>query len=547
VLRNIYLKSLRETWIPILGWGLGLGLMVIATASAFPGLGLDKMPLRDIVSLKKSLVVLADGVAFTTAGGYLTYKLGLTMLVFCIWPLLAGARTLRGEEERGSMDALLSLPQTRLSVAVQKVLALFTAILIIGVIIGFFAYIGGISAKADWGFGPSMLYGLNLALTAAVFAAIALFISQFTQDRVTAAGITGGLLAIFVVMDIVHRLYPAAEWISRLSPIYYYNLSHPLIASYGTNPGAFLVLIAVTVILSGVSIWIFSWRDIGATIPLPAFLRGKDSGVRATTVPVTDWSLRSVYTHALGKSLFSAFWWTLGLAFFASWVVVLTKQVESQMASTLGNSPFLSGMIHALSGSSALSNATFLTTLFSFLPPILMAYAVTQANAWAADEENGRQELVLAAPQSRLSVILARFGALATLTIAMSVITLAAAALTASANNFALDGGNLTAAILSLIPMALLVAALGYLLSGWLRTVVDTGLISLLIVFWFFITSLGPDLKLPDWTNYLSAFYYYGHPLLNGLPVGDMLLIIAVAAVALVFAAYRWTQKDIAR
>ena len=211
MLGNVYLRSLRETWIAVLGWGIGLGLVVLPTIAAFPSLGLDKLPQAELAQLVQSLKALADGVAFTTAGGYVTYKVGLTLLVFCIWPLLAGSRTLRGEEERGSMDPLLALPQSRLRVAVQKVSALFTAILVIGVSIGFFAYLGGQSIKAtsDFTFGASMLYGLNLALTGAVFAAIALFISQFTQSRGAAAGITGGLLAVFVVMDMVHRLYPS--------------------------------------------------------------------------------------------------------------------------------------------------------------------------------------------------------------------------------------------------------------------------------------------------------------------------------------------------
>jgi ABC-2 type transport system permease protein len=549
VLKNVYLKSLRETWIPILGWGIGLGLLFLGTVAAFPGLNLAGMPKAQLDQLITSFRALSDGVAFTTAGGYLTYKLGLTMLVFCIWPLLAGSNTLRGEEDRGSMDALLSLPHTRVSVAIQKVLALFTAILIIGVIIGIFAYLGGESIKAtdDFTFGSSIMYGLNLALTGAVFGAIALFISQFTQDRGSAAGVTGGLLAVFIVLDMLHRLNPSAEWISRISPIYYYNISHPIIHSYGTNFGAELALLAMSVILSGAAIWIFSWRDIGAAVALP-WARGEvKNTARVTAVPASAWSLRSVYTRALGKSLFATFWWTLGLSFFAAWVVVITKTAESQFATLQGNSPFLSGLISSLSGKNSFTNATFLSALFGFLPPILMAYAITQANAWSADEESGRQELVLATPQSRLSVILARFAALATLTIAMSVVTLAAVALTAAANNFALDGGHLAATLLLLVPLGLVTAAIGYLLSGWLRAAVDTGLVSLIVVFWFAIAFVGPDLKWPNWTQYLSALYYYGHPLTDNFPVGGTLLILAVAAVALAIAAYRWTQKDIAR
>jgi putative exporter of polyketide antibiotics len=129
-----------------------------------------------------------------------------------------------------------------------------------------------------------------------------------------------------------------------------------------------------------------------------------------------------------------------------------------------------------------------------------MAFAVTQANRWSADEEDGRQELVLATPQSRLTVLLARFGALTTATVIMGVLTLAAAVLASAASGLSLDGGNLAAATLSIIPLGLLMAALGYLLSGWLRTAIDTGLLSFLLVIWFFISFVGPGLNWSDTT-----------------------------------------------
>jgi hypothetical protein len=42
-----------------------------------------------------------------------------------------------------------------------------------------------------------------------------------------------------------------------------------------------------------------------------------------------------------------------------------------------------------------------------------------------------------------------------------------------------------------------------------------------------------------------SFFYYYGSPLLHGLPIGDMLLILAITVVALVLASVRFVNKDI--
>src|ERR1700694_5261098 len=97
-----------------------------------------------------------------------------------------------------------------------------------------------------------------------------------------------------------------------------------------------------------------------------------------------------------------------------------------------------------------------------------------------------------------------------------------------------------------MIPLGLLVACAGCLFSAWLRAAFDTGLLSFLLVIWFFISFVGPSLKLPDATLKLSPFYYYGSPLIHGLPIGDTLVVVVMGAVALALAAFRFTRKDIA-
>ena len=90
-------------------------------------------------------------------------------------------------------------------------------------------------------------------------------------------------------------------------------------------------------------------------------------------------------------------------------------------------------------------------------------------------------------------------------------------------------------------------AALGYLFSGWLRAAIDTGLLSFLLVIWFSITFMGPELGWSDAALRLSALYYYGTPLMHGLPLGDMLLVLGVTVVALAVASARFVRKDIGR
>ncbi|HEV8191840.1 MAG TPA: ABC transporter permease, partial [Ktedonobacterales bacterium] len=251
--------------------------------------------------------------------------------------------------------------------------------------------------------------------------------------------------------------------------------------------------------------------------------------------------------RGLAKMAVPTFWWTVVIAGFAGFMVVIAVQTERQLQSLYEGSPLLSSLITKVGGGNVAFNASLLSFLFIFLPVLLMAFAVTQASRWAADEEDGLQELVLATPQPRLKVILARFGALTTATVIIGVMTLVLTTLASVASGLALDWGNLAAASLSIIPMGLLIAALGYLFAGWLRTAIDTGLLSFLLVIWFVITFLGPELDVPNVVLRLSPFYYYGTPLVNGLPVGDMLLVLAVAVVALVLASARFVRKDIGR
>jgi len=545
---SVFLKTLRDYRIAIFGWGLGIGLLMFTVLSAVSSLLATPEARASLVSLAGSFAWIAEPVKVDTAGGYATWKYGFTILVMALWPILAGSRMLRGEEERGSLNVLLSLPRSRTWVALEKLAAMWAALLGMALLIGLLTYAAGRGVNADYGLGGALLFGLNLTLISGVFGSISLFVSQFTQERRTASGITGGLLALFIMVDMIHRVIPDTDWLSRLSPVYYYNLSKPLIPSYGTDPVALLVMAVVSIVLSGAAIWLFARRDVGAPVALPRWLSLPQRAPRPEdALPVNAWSLRSIYARSLARMAVPTFWWTVVIAGFAAWMVFIVEQTEKQLRSLYESSPILKELINKVGGGDITTNASLLSFLFVFLPVLLMAFAVTQAGRWAADEEDGLHELVLATPQPRLKVLLMRFAALTTATVIIGVVTLALTALAAAVSGLALDGGNLIAATLSMIPLGLLIAAVGYLLSGWLRTAVDTGLLSFLLVAWFVITFIGPELNFPGAVMRLSPFYYYGTPLVNGLALGDTLLVLVVAAVALAIASVRFVRKDIGR
>jgi len=543
-LSSVFLKTLRDYRIPILGWGIGIGLVVVSPMASVATLLTTPQAREQLVSLAATFAWNADVVAVDTIGGYATFKIGIFIFLIAIWPLLAASRMLRGEEDRGSLDVLLSLPRPRVRVAMEKVAAMWTALLAMGLLIGLLAFAGGRKFGGDFGLADALLFGLNLALICAVIGGLALLISQFTQEGGPAAGWTAGLLLIFIVLDMVHRVIPNSEWVSRLSPIYYYNLSKPLVPSHGANAGAILLLLTMGVVLNGAAVWLFARRDVGGTVPLPRWLRPPEHRP-SRALPVGEWSLRSVYARSLGMIAMPTVWWTLGIAGFAGWMVFAVQQMESRLSALFTSSPTVMNLIKNIGGGDANLNAGFLSAMFVFLPLLLMAFAVTQVNGWSADEQDGRLELVLATPQRRLGVLLGRFAALGSATVFIGVVTLLAAAGAAAATGLKLDAGNLAAATLGMIPLGLLIAAIGYLASGWLRTAADTGLLSFVLVIWFFISFIGPELKWPDATLRLSAFYYYGTPLLHGLQLTSVLGVIAVSALALGLGVLRFVRKDI--
>src|SRR5215831_3100488 len=348
---SIFLRTLRSYRVAIAGWGIGMGLVVLqplAAASTVVGTAAGRASLTQVAS---AFAFNAAPVALGTVAGYATWKVGVFMLIMAVWPLLAASRTLRGEEERGSLDVLLSVPRPRACVALEKLAAMWTALLAMAAMIGLIVFVGSRSFNPGFGLGDALLFGLDLALVCAVFGGLALLISQFTLDRRQAAGGTGALLLVFVVLDSVHRLFPGTDWVSRLSPVYYYNLSKPLVTSYGTNPGAMVVLLVLSLVLGGVGVWLFTRRDVGGVVPLPRWLRlPRRAAARRQALPVGDWSLRGVYARALAKIAAPTFWWTVGIAGFAAFMVVAVERVEQVLSGVTSSTSFMTTLIARVGG-----------------------------------------------------------------------------------------------------------------------------------------------------------------------------------------------------
>jgi ABC-2 type transport system permease protein len=543
---SVYLKTLRDFRWAILGWGLGLGAFGYVEAVEY-NITATPEAKASLASLGPTFAWYSAPISLTTPGGMTNWRIGPLLVLLGIWSLLASTRTLRGEEERTALDVVLAKPHGRIRVALEKLAALVTTLLVVSLLIAAGTYTGGRQIGVDFGVGPVLLVGVNAVLIGACFAALGLLISQFTDQRSTAAGVTGGLLFVFVVMDMAQRVFPHTEWIGRLSPVYYYNLSKPLITGYGANPGAMLLLAALTVLLGAVALALFARRDVGRAVRLPRWLR-VTAFARLTrqALPEKAWSLRSVYLRSLRTVALPAFWWTVTIAGFAVFMALEVRQAEKNLASIYAGSPFWVKLVGSVGGGDVHTNANLLSFFYVLLPLLTMAFAVTQVHTWATDEDEGRLELELARPMGRVRLILSRFAGFATATVIIGLLTLAAIAAATAGAGLGLDTGNMAAATLSVVPLGLLIAAVGYLLAGWLNPGLVTGVLTAFLVVSYAISNFGPTFNWPDVVLRLSVLYYYGRPLVEGLPVWSTVGVVGTTVLALVFASIRFERKDIA-
>jgi polyether ionophore transport system permease protein len=547
--RSIFLRTLRSFRTAILGWGLGLGLLMLIVTKAFDSAigGMSTTVKAEFILAFQSISWLWDYPnAVYSAGGYITAKYGFLLVLVSIWGLLAGTRITRGEEESGQLDMLLSVPRSRARVLMEKLAALFVALLVIGALIGLCAALGVLASKYPrFTLADGLMQGLMISLLAASFAAIGVFLSQFTQHRSTAAGVTGALLALAFAFNSASLVSSQLEWLGRLSPIYYFRISKPLVLDYGMNWGAAGMLALFTLVFAGAGAVLFLRRDVGSAVSV-APAQGRFAALRMPA-PQGGWSLGSFAARAVAIETPATIWWAIALGAFYFIFTQITRKLQLNLLDAFKGTPYEAVFASMAGGQSSNGNAFFLSLMLSFIPLVIAAMAVTQVNRWERTEAEGQLDLVLATPLTRAAAILTRMGAAVLGTVLVLAVTFGATLLAVNLSGLTLDTGRLAEATLGAAPWGIVVLAVGYLLATWLRRGLLVTVLSLVLAASYGIQVAAPAAGWPDGTQQISLFWYFGSPIINGLDWGHVAVISGIAVVCIALAVWRFSVKDVGR
>src|SRR4051794_13142936 len=182
-LGNIFLKTLRDNRSGMLAWGAGMGLLMALTTSQYTqliGVGAERqrMAAEAAKAFQAFSFLIGDITSLDTLGGFVTTRvLGFIPVVIGLWAAVVGAGLIRGEEQTGALDVLLSTPHGRRSVLAQKVGALGLALLVVSVLILVGLMVGSIITNEPLPADGLLLTLLNILAIGAFWGVVGLLAS----------------------------------------------------------------------------------------------------------------------------------------------------------------------------------------------------------------------------------------------------------------------------------------------------------------------------------------------------------------------------------
>ena len=467
-------------------------------------------------------------------GGFLSWRVGNFLpAMLGLWPVIALSGTLAGEAAKGSLDLLVSTPQGRRAVALQKlaghVTAVIGAMLILAVgiwVVGAaFGHLPGDEIPMTAALGQVVMYGLMMLAVGGVAFATAPFVG-----RTRAAAF--GLIALFgsYLLYSYASLSPLIETLSRLS-FFSWTAGHRPMAGVTDWP-AIAALAAVDLVLFAVGIWAFSRRDLGSF-----------ANVGWLRLPSLPAGTRGPFSRQLSDRAGIAIAWGLGIGLYGM-VIVASATAFSAMIKDL---PQIGAIIEAIYPGLDLTqpSAVLQLTFFAFGSFIMGLAGATFLAGWASDEGRRRLEMVLSTRRSRASwAIWSSLGVLAAIGLMTAVIGILTGVAVAT------QGGDVVGPVAGCAVLGLASAAfasVGLAAGGLVRTSLAAGVTAFLVIGTILIDTLGAALKLPGWVLDLSLYRHLGQPMAGTYdPVGIVAAAIVVVG-GVAACAFGLTRRDIGR
>ncbi len=467
----------------------------------------------------------ADGLL--TAKGYMVYRgVAALGLIGSIWALLVGTRLLRGAEEDGRWESIVSSQTTKRRATLHLVSGAYISFVIGYIVSTLLTFMLGQTAALNVTMIESITLNAALFLPILIALGLGAFTSQLALTRRRAT--TYGIVAIIVAFTLrsIGNVLPDWYWLKNWTPFGWADQLRPIT---DLHPWWLLPLAITGIFLGGVSVYLAGKRDLGASL-----LRESQRASSRFYLLKTPWQLDLRLNFGVFVS------WAIAVIALSAIVTSVAKVATEAVA----ESATLSQSILQLSGGQKDKLVlAFIGAGVIFTATVLMIMAAVCISLIRRDEAKQYLENILVQPIGRIRWLTSRLvlviGAI-TITALLSNICVLAIA---QSQDITIDASLIILGNLQLLGAVTFVIGVGVALYGIFPRLASPTIY--VVIAWSFLVDLiGSVVTLPDIIQDSSLFHY-----ISLVPAVDpdwstFTWLMCIACVLIAIGIWSFTRRD---
>ena len=436
-------------------WGYIIGIVVASSAISYTRIYSTQAE-RDALakafgSNNATAALFGPAPDLQTVAGFTVFKSLMTVMVLgALWGLLTSTRLLRGEEDAGRWELLLTGQATRRSAAAQAMGGLGMGLATLWLVAAAITVLSGRISSVGFSVGASLYFSLAQVAAPLMFLAVGALTSQLAATRRQAMTLGGWFLGYSYFVRMVADAGVGLHGLIWASPLGWIEQLQPLTSP---NPVALLPIVGFTAGTAALALHFSGRRDVGGSM-----LRDRTHArprVRLLSGQLTL-SMRLLRPVVVG--------WIAALAATGLALGLIAKQAGGTVSGSSVEEVF------TRLGAPGTSAKSFLGVCFLIVAILVGFLAAGQATAARTEEAEGRADNIVIQPVSRTAWL----GGRALLALVVLVLAGLVAGLTAWVG-VALEGGGvsfrtLLDAGINVVPAATCLLGIGMFAMGvWPR------------------------------------------------------------------------------
>lgn len=265
LLRNLFLKSLLDNRRGLGWWVLGIILLCAVMTSFFPSISSNEAVQDYLDAFDPDLLAIfgfTEFVDITSGAGYLNAEMFSLMvpLLLIIFAISVGASAIAGEEDKRTIEILLSEPISRQRVLLQKYAFLLAASVLMAAVVWLSLAIGAPIVGMDVSMVNLAAAVTSSSLLGIAFGSLAFGVGAITGSRGLSVGVSAGTAVATYVINTLGAIVDFLEPVRWVSPFFYHGGNSPILN--GLDALHVLLLLIVIAVPAIAGFIVYQRRDL---------------------------------------------------------------------------------------------------------------------------------------------------------------------------------------------------------------------------------------------------------------------------------------------